>query len=238
MSFLELESVYAGYEGSDVLQGVSLSVEEGSVVTLLGRNGVGKTTTLRSIVGLVEPSGGAVRFDDEDITGSSPHAVYDRGIGFVTEDRGIFPDLTVEENLRVPVVEESEGLPMSDVYDFFPKLEELEASKGKHLSGGEKQMLAIARALRGDPRLLLLDEPSEGLAPQIVENVGRVVEEIASSGTTLLIVEQNVKFALDMAEYTYIMDNGSIVFEGTDDEVEENDEEVRNYLGVHENDRT
>jgi branched-chain amino acid transport system ATP-binding protein len=238
MSFLELESVYAGYEGSDVLQGVSLSVEEGSVVTLLGRNGVGKTTTLRSIVGLVEPSGGAVRFDGEDITGSSPHAVYDRGIGFVTEDRGIFPDLTVEENLRVPVVEESEGLPMSDVYDFFPKLEELEASKGKHLSGGEKQMLAIARALRGDPRLLLLDEPSEGLAPQIVENVGRVVEEIASSGTTLLIVEQNVKFALDMAEYTYIMDNGSIVFEGTDDEVEEKDEEVRNYLGVHENDRT
>ena len=234
MALLELEGVSAGYEGSDVLRGVSLAVKEGSVVSLLGRNGVGKTTTLRTIVGLIEPSAGAVRFDGEDITGDRPHVAYGRGIGFVTEDRGIFPDLTVEENLRVPVIEDDQGRTVDELYEFFPKLDELQASKGKNLSGGEQQMLAIARALRSDPRLLLLDEPSEGLAPQIVENVARVVEEIAAGGTTLLIVEQNVRFALDVAEYTYIMDDGRIVFEGTDEEVAENEAEVKRYLGVRE----
>jgi len=232
MALLELDGIGAGYGGSDVLQNVSLSVEDGSVVTLLGRNGVGKTTTLRTVVGLVEPTAGTVRFGGDDVTGKPPHVAYDRGIGFVTEDRGVFPDLTVEENLRVPDVDD--GRSLDELYDFFPKLRELRTSRGKHLSGGEQQMLAIARALRSDPRLLLLDEPSEGLAPQIVENVGSVIEEIAAGGTTLLIVEQNVRFALAVAEYTYIMDGGHIVFEGSDEDVDANAEEVRRYLGVRE----
>jgi len=233
MALLELEELRAGYEGSDVLQGVSLSVEEGSVVTLLGRNGVGKTTTLRSIVGLIEPTGGTIRFDGEEITGVAPHQAYDRGIGFVTEDRGVFPDLTVEENLKVPLIDtDRDTWEIAELYEFFPKLEELRASLGKNLSGGEQQMLVIARALRSNPRLLLLDEPSEGLAPQIVENVGRVVEEIGEAGMTLLIVEQNVQFALEVADYTYIMDNGQVVFEGTEAEIEAADEEVETYLGV------
>jgi len=232
MALLELDGIGAGYGGSDVLQDVSLSVEDGSVVTLLGRNGVGKTTTLRTVVGLVEPTVGTVRFDGDDVTGRPPHVAHDRGVGFVTEDRGVFPDLTVEENLRVPDVDD--GRSLDELYDFFPKLRELRTSRGKHLSGGEQQMLAIARALRSDPRLLLLDEPSEGLAPQIVENVGAVIEEIAAGGTTLLIVEQNVRFALAVAEYTYIMDGGRIVFEGSDEDVDANAEEVRRYLGVRE----
>jgi branched-chain amino acid transport system ATP-binding protein len=233
MALLELDGMAAGYEGSNVLQDVSLSVAEGSVVSLLGRNGVGKTTTLRTVVGLLDPTRGTVRFDGEEITGAPPHAVYERGIGFVTEDRGVFPELTVEENLRVPSTGE-EGRAIEEVYEFFPKLRELKPSKGKNLSGGEQQMLAIARALRSNPRLLLLDEPSEGLAPQIVEDVARVVEEIAATGMTLLIVEQNVRFALDISEYTYIMDGGQIVFEGTDDEIEENGDEVERYLGIRE----
>jgi len=232
MALLELDGIGAGYGGSDVLQDVSLSVEDGSVVTLLGRNGVGKTTTLRTVVGLVEPTAGTVRFDGDDVTGGPPHVAHDHGVGFVTEDRGVFPDLTVEENLRVPDVDD--GRSLDELYDFFPKLRELRTSRGKHLSGGEQQMLAIARALRSDPRLLLLDEPSEGLAPQIVENVGAVIEEIAAGGTTLLIVEQNVRFALAVAEYTYIMDGGQIVFEGSDEDVDANAEEVRRYLGIRE----
>ena len=233
MALLDVDDLSAGYGGSDILRGVSLSIEEGSVVTLLGRNGAGKTTTLRSIVGLITPSAGTVRFDGEDITGYAPHVVYERGTGFVTEDRGIFPELTVEENLRVPLIDD-DGRPVSEMYEFFPKLEELRRSKGKNLSGGEQQMLAIARALRADPRLLILDEPSEGLAPQIIENVASVIKQIASDGTTLLVVEQNVKFALDIAEYTYIMDDGRVVFEGTDAEVNENEAEVKQYLGVSE----
>lgn len=235
MGLLELDDIAAGYEGSDVLQGVSLSVDEGNVVALLGRNGAGKTTTLRTMVGLLESSAGTVRFDGKDITGGPPHAVYERGVGFVTEDRGVFPDLTVEENLRVPVTGD-QTRSIEELYEFFPKLRELRTSMGKNLSGGEQQMLAIARALRGDPRLLLLDEPSEGLAPQIVENVGRVVEEIADAGMTLLIVEQNVAFALEVAEYAYIMDHGQIVFEGTDVEIKANDEAVEQYLGIRESD--
>ena len=233
MALLDVDDLSAGYGGSDILRGVSLSIEEGSVVTLLGRNGVGKTTTLRSIVGLITPSAGTVRFDGEDITGYAPHVVYERGTGFVTEDRGIFPELTIEENLRVPLIDDG-GRPISEMYEFFPKLEELQRSKGKNLSGGEQQMLAIARALRANPRLLILDEPSEGLAPQIIENVASVIKQIASDGTTLLVVEQNVKFALDIAEYTYIMDDGRVVFEGTDAEVNENEAEVKQYLGVSE----
>ncbi len=232
---LELTDIHAGYEGSDVLEGVSMRIEQGDVVALLGRNGVGKSTTLRTVVGLLEVSEGTISYRDEDVTGWEPHEAYGAGIALVPEDRDIFPDLTVEENLRVPIVESAEAeWTIQELYEFFPKLEELRESKGKHLSGGEQQMLAIARALRPDPDLLLLDEPSEGLAPQIVERVGEVIEEIAEGGTTLLLVEQNVEFALDVATDAYIMDHGTIVFEGTVEDVREQEEDVERYLGVHE----
>lgn len=231
MPLLDLNDVAAGYEGSNILQGISLSVAEGNVVSLLGRNGAGKTTTLRTIFGLLNPTAGAIRFDGKDITTIPPHAVYDHGIGFVTEDRGIFPELTVEENLRVPNISNNER-EIVELYEFFPKLRELKSSAGKDLSGGEQQMLAIARALRSDPRLLLLDEPSEGLAPQIVEDVGQVVQEIAEDGTTVLLVEQNVEFALAISEYMYIMDSGQIVFEGTDASVRSSENKIERYLGV------
>jgi branched-chain amino acid transport system ATP-binding protein len=231
MTLLEISDIAAGYEGSNILQNISLSVAEGSVVSLLGRNGAGKTTTLRTIIGLLNPTAGVIQFNGKDITTDPPHAVYEHGIGLVTEDRGIFPDLTVGENLRVPNVG-SDGRNIEELYEFFPKLRELNASTGKNLSGGEKQMLAIARALRSNPRLLLLDEPSEGLAPQIVEDVGQVIQKVAEAGTTVLLVEQNVEFALAISEYTYIMDSGQIVFEGTDADVRASEDEVEGYLGV------
>lgn len=229
---LQLSDVHAGYAGSDVLEGVDLAVPEGSVVTLLGRNGVGKTTTLRTIVGLLSVTAGTIQYDGEDVTGWEPHQAYGSGIGIVTEERDIFPDLTVEENLRVPVVEGGEERSIEEIYEFFPKLEEVRQSMGKHLSGGEQQMLAIARALRRRPRLLLLDEPSEGLAPQIVEDVAEIIKRIAAEETTLLLVEQNVKFALDVASEAYIMDSGRIVYEGTAEAVEAGEADVERFLGV------
>ncbi|MFB6310518.1 MAG: ABC transporter ATP-binding protein [Salinirussus sp.] len=233
MALLEVENVFAGYEGSNVLKGVSLTVDEGQVVSLLGRNGVGKSTTLRCIVGMVEVSAGSILFDGEEITNRPPHEAFERSIGFVTEDRGVFPDLTVDENLRIPIVDSADSRKIRSLYEYFPRLSEVRSTKGKHLSGGEQQMLAIARALRSDPRLLLLDEPSEGLAPQIVDDVRSVIEDIAAEGTTLLIVEQNVRFALDVTEYTYVMDDGQIVFEGDPEAVRENRAGIETHLGVH-----
>ena len=234
MALLELKDIYAGYEGGNVLSGVSFSIEEGSVVSLLGRNGVGKTTTLRSIVGVINPNAGTVSFDGEDISTLDPHETYSRGIGLVPEDRGIFPDLTVHENLRVPIVSADTERSIAEIYDFFPKLEELQESKGKNLSGGEQQMLAIGRALRQNPRLLLLDEPSEGLAPQIIENVGRAIESIADEGMTIIVVEQNTKFALDVSSYAHIMVDGELKMEGTTAELREQKDVIEQYLGVHE----
>lgn len=230
---LQVQDLHAGYAGGDVLHGVSLAVQEGSVVVLLGRNGVGKTTTLRAITGLISPTGGEVRFDGEDITGFRPHETYELGIGLVPEDRGIFPGLTVAENLRVPVIA-GEGRGEPELFDLFPQLEELRESKGRHLSGGEQQMLAIARALRADPRLFLLDEPSEGLAPQIVEDVANTIAKIAAENTTIFLVEQNVRFALDIATYVYVMDDGEIVLEGPVDDIRAQEETLEQYLGVHE----
>ncbi|MFB6189133.1 MAG: ABC transporter ATP-binding protein [Halapricum sp.] len=235
MSLLDVSDIVVGYQSdSVVVDGVSLSVEEDSVVALLGRNGVGKTTTLKSVVGLLTPREGTIRFADEDITGCTPHQAADRGISLVLEDRGIFPGLTVRENLDVPHQANPErAWSLEEVYDAFPKLEALEVSDGGDLSGGEQQMLTIARALRTGPRLLLLDEPSEGLAPQIVEDVAEVIDDLAASGITVLLVEQNVNMALDVADDAYIMDAGEIVYEGTTDDVEANMGELESYLGVH-----
>lgn len=234
MSLLELSDVYAGYDGGDVLHGISFSVEEGAVVSLLGRNGVGKTTTLRSIVGVISPNEGSIRFDGTDISDSAPHETYGQGISLVPEDRGIFPDLTVHENLRVPLVETDRERSIEEIYGYFPKLAELQESKGKNLSGGEQQMLALGRALRQNPRLLLLDEPSEGLAPQIIEDVGRAIESIADEGMTILIVEQNTRFALDISSYAHIMVDGELVMDAPTAELRDREDILEQYLGVHE----
>ena len=234
MALLEVDELYAGYGEGDVLHGVSLAVDEGDVVALMGRNGVGKTTTLRAIVGLINPRAGTVRFAGEEITGWEPYEAYAKGISLVPENRGIFPDLSVEENLRVPKVETGRERSVEEIFDLFEALDELRDSKGKHLSGGEQQMLAIGRAFRQDPKLLLLDEVSEGLAPQIVEDVGAAVRNVSEQGTTILMVEQNVEFAFDIASYAYVMDIGEIVLDGTVADLQEDDETLETYLGVHE----
>lgn len=233
MTLLELDNLVSGYGGQPVLEETSIDVDEHSVVGLIGRNGVGKTTTLRTIVGLLEAESGTVLFDGDDITEIEPHQAYKAGIGLVKEQRGIFPDLTVTENLQVPLSNESGSEYRPDeLFEFFPRLEERQDAKGDHLSGGEQQMLAIARALRSKPRLLLLDEPSEGLAPQIVQNVADIIEEIRAAGTTILLVEQNVNFVLDLSSYVYVMDDGEIVHEGTAEAMRESPDEMERYLRV------
>lgn len=233
MALLELRDVEAGYGGVPVLKGINLDVPAGSVVGLLGRNGVGKTTTLRTIVGLLEANAGSITFNGNDITNQAPHEIYKAGIHLVQEDRGIFPELTVRENLRVPIANRNEGYSIDSLYEFFPRLRERQSVKGDHLSGGEQQMLAIARALRSESKLLLLDEPSEGLAPQIVRDVANIIEEIAADGTTILLVEQNVNFVLDLSSSVYVMDAGQMIASGTSEEIHDRQDEMERYLGVH-----
>ncbi|WP_440990019.1 ABC transporter ATP-binding protein [Haloarchaeobius baliensis] len=237
MSLLELDGVHAGYGETEVLSGVTMDVEEGEVVTLVGRNGVGKTTTLRSIVGVCPPTDGEIRFRGEDITGWSSEAVARDGIGFVPEERRVFPGLTVTENLkmgRFGGADTAHRRSVEDIWelDAFENLRERKDSRGTDLSGGEQQMLAIARALVAGADLLLLDEPTEGLAPIIVERVADLVRELNEEGITVLLVEQNVAVASALADRVYILDKGNIVYEGTPEELDA-DEEVRDrHLGV------
>ena len=237
MSLLELADVHGGYGETEVLSGVTMDVEEGEVVTLVGRNGVGKTTTLRSIVGVVEPTAGEIRFRGEEITGSSSETVARDGIGFVPEERRVFPGLTVTENLkmgRFGGADTAHRRSVEDIWelDAFENLRERKDSRGTDLSGGEQQMLAIARALVAGADLLLLDEPTEGLAPIIVERVADLVRELNEEGITVLLVEQNVAVASALADRVYILDKGSIVYEGTPEELDA-DEEVRDrHLGI------
>jgi len=237
VSLLELEGVHAGYGETEVLSGVTMDVEEGEVVTLVGRNGVGKTTTLRSIVGVVQATEGEIRFRGEDITGSSSEAVARDGIGFVPEERRVFPGLTVTENLkmgRFGGADTDHRRSVDDIWelDAFENLRERKQSRGTDLSGGEQQMLAIARALVAGADLLLLDEPTEGLAPIIVERVADLVRELNEEGITVLLVEQNVAVASALADRVYILDKGNIVYEGTPEELDA-DEAVRDrHLGV------
>nr|WP_303648685.1 ABC transporter ATP-binding protein [Haloarchaeobius litoreus] len=234
---LELDDVHGGYGETEVLSGVTMDVEEGEVVTLVGRNGVGKTTTLRSIVGVVQPTAGEIRFRGEDITESSSEAVARDGIGFVPEERRVFPGLTVTENLkmgRFGGADTAHRRSVEDIWelDAFENLRERKHSRGTDLSGGEQQMLAIARALVAGADLLLLDEPTEGLAPIIVERVADLVRELNEEGITVLLVEQNVAVASALADRVYILDKGTIVYEGTPEELDA-DEEVRDrHLGV------
>jgi len=210
---LELVSVEAGYGLSRVLHGVSLVARAGEVVSLLGRNGAGKSTTLKAIVGLVEVSGGAVRFDGHEITGLPTHEISRRGVGYVPEDRRVFGDLTVAENLIVGARGRGEW-GTARVYRFFPKLAELAGRRAGSLSGGEQQMLTVARTLMGNPRVLLLDEPSEGLAPVIVRALGEQIAALKREGLTILLSEQNLKFAARLADRAYIVEKGEIRFAG------------------------
>ena len=232
MSLLELNGVHSYYGDSHILEGVDLSVEDGEVVALVGRNGVGKTTTLRSILQLTPPRNGEIRFRDESLVGLETHEVAQRGVGWIPEDRRIFAQLTVEENLRAAIPDASgveSGLALA--FDAFPILEERRNQDAGTLSGGQQQMLAIARGLVGENDLLLVDEPSEGLAPQIVADVGEALVQAAEE-TTILLVEQNLPLALDLADRFYILDNGQVVDDGDASAVTADDERFRRYLSA------
>jgi branched-chain amino acid transport system ATP-binding protein len=235
MSMLELDDLRSGYGETLVLDGVTASVDEGEVVALVGRNGVGKTTTLRSILGDVEPWDGTVTYRGEDVTDVGPVETVRKGIGWVPEHRRIFPGLTVQENLELASyggyeTENRRGIEW--VYDTFENLDERRRNRGNELSGGEQQMLAIARALVSGADLLMLDEPTEGLAPLIVERVQEVIEDINDAGVTVLLVEQNVAVALDLADRVYVLSQGRIVHEATPADLRADTETVERYLGV------
>jgi branched-chain amino acid transport system ATP-binding protein len=214
-TLLEVHELYTAYGLSRVLFGISLEVRAGECVCLLGRNGVGKSTTMRSIMGLTPPQAGRVRFRGTDITGWPPYRVARAGLGFVPEDRRIFADLTVWENLDVARrTTAGSGFTLDRVFDLFPKLRELTSRHGGHLSGGEQQMLTIARTLMGNPQLLLLDEPSEGLAPIVVDHLRDQIARLKREGLTILLAEQNTEFSLSLADRVYVLEKGSLKFSG------------------------
>ena len=208
---LEVANLNAWYGESHVLHGVDMTIGEGETITILGRNGVGKTTTLRTIMGIIRERKGAIRFDGRDMLGVPLHRTAHAGIGFVPEERGIFATLTVEENLTLPPVVASGGMTLEEIYELFPNLAERRSSPGTKLSGGEQQMLAIARILRTGVRLLILDEPTEGLAPVIVQRIGEVLKKLKERGMTVLLVEQNFRFASRVADRFYLMEHGRMV---------------------------
>jgi branched-chain amino acid transport system ATP-binding protein len=232
MSLLNVEGVQTYYGESHVLEGVSLSVAEGEVVALVGRNGVGKTTTLRSVLQLTPPREGSVRFRGEELVGEQTHEVAARGVGWIPEERRMFSQLSVEENVRVAVPKGGDvPAALETAFETFPDLREFRDRDAGTLSGGQQQMLAIARGLVGDNDLLLVDEPSEGLAPLIVEAVADALSA-AAEDTTILLVEQNLPLALDLADRFYVLDNGQVVDSGDADAVTADDERLRRYLSA------
>jgi len=229
-SLLALDAVDAYYDRSHVLQSLSMEVEVGAVVALLGRNGAGKSTTLKTIMGIVPTLGGCMRFDGADITGLAPHRVARLGIAYVPEDRGIFASLSVQEHLTLANVHG--GWPLARIYEAFPRLAERRDHRGTQLSGGEQQMLSIARALTLAPRLLIMDEPTEGLAPVIVEEIAAIIEQLKAQGLTMLLVEQNAAMALDVADFGYVLENGQIVMDGPAERLKRNADIQEFYLGA------
>ena len=229
---LQLHDVHAYYDESHVLRGVELEVKPGEVVTLVGRNGVGKTTTLRTIMGIVRPRGGTILFDGRRIDGLPSNHIAQLGIGFVPEERGIMSTLSVYENLTLPPIVGDEAWTLEKIYGTFPILAERAKAVGTTLSGGEQQMLAIARVLRSGSRLILLDEPTEGLAPVIVEQIGEVIREIKKHGVTILLVEQNVRFATGVADRHYLMAHGRVIESLTNAEMISRQTELLEHLGV------
>ena len=230
---LRVEGIDTYYGDSHILKGLSLEVRRGETVALLGRNGAGKTTTLKSIVGWVPPRSGKVTFDGIDVTGNEMMANARLGISLVPEERRIFTNLTVYENIKLAQVTAAKpGWSLDDVYGRFPRLRERSTNKGDEISGGEKQMLAIARALVQNTRLLLLDEPTEGLAPLIVREVEAIVREIKAQGITILLVEQNFYSALSVADRCYVIDQGSVRFEGSPAQLRDSADTLARYLHV------
>jgi branched-chain amino acid transport system ATP-binding protein len=232
---LTLDQINTFYGQSHVLQGISLLINEGEVVSLLGRNGVGKTTTLRSIMGLTPPRSGKIVLQSVNIVGKPPFQIAKMGIGYVPDDRRIFPDLTLFENLELARRLSSKGKvqwTFETVYELFPVFMDLKQRRGTQLSGGEQKMLAIGRALMKNPSLLLLDEPSEGLAPLIVQNLTEVVAQIRGEGVTILLADQNLKFCRKTSDRGYILEKGMIQYQGVMDEIWQNEEIVKKYLVV------
>ncbi|MCT9117302.1 ABC transporter ATP-binding protein [Cupriavidus gilardii] len=228
---LDVQAIHGYYGKSHVLQGVSLAVGEGELVTLLGRNGAGKSTTLKAIAGVVPPRGGRVLFRGNDIAGLPPHRIAAQGLCFVPEHRGIFKLLTVEENLKLGARRDSPWQ-LDDVYRIFPRLRERRRNSGANLSGGEQQMLAIARALMNHPRLLMLDEPVEGLAPVIVEEIVAQLKLIKAAGVPILLVEQNLEVCTQLADRHVIIEQGAVVYTGTNAQFIADDAVKDRYLGV------
>jgi branched-chain amino acid transport system ATP-binding protein len=230
---LAVDNLQAWYGESHVLHGASFEVFAGEVVTLLGRNGAGKTTTLKSIMGIVGKRAGSVRFNAHELIGLASNDIAKLGIAFCPEERGIFASLSVEENLLLPPVVRPGGLPLQRIFDLFPNLKErLSASQGTKLSGGEQQMLAIARILRTGARLLLLDEPTEGLAPVIIQQIGKTIRALKAEGFTILLVEQNFRFASTVADRYYVMETGRVIDRFATAELDANLGKLHSYLGV------
>jgi branched-chain amino acid transport system ATP-binding protein len=227
---LELSKLYAGYGSSVVLQGISLKVERGEVVGLLGRNGVGKTTTLKSILGLARVHSGAVSFDGLELTRLPAYEIPKLGIGYVPQGRRVFPHLTVRENLLIGVREGSGGRDLEGILSSFPQLAERLAQRAGTLSGGEQQMLAIARALLMEPKLILLDEPTEGLMPSLVSRVEELIEEMRKRGLGVLLTEQRLETALKLCDRLYIMEKGRLIWEGSPKEL--GADELKRHLGI------
>lgn len=225
------EGLETYYGKSHILHGVSLRVEEGKITTLLGRNGAGKSTTLRSLVGLTPAREGHVQIFGKDTTRKPPYAIAEMGVGFVPEGRKIFPNLTIEENLKVPA-DRPGPWTIDTIYDLFPRLKERRDNKGRQLSGGEQEMLSIARALLLNPKLLILDEPSQGLAPLIVREVFNIIVRMRDQGMSVLLVEQNVRMSLEVADHAYVLNDGEIAFDGTAAELSADEDRLQSLAGV------
>lgn len=231
-ALLEVQGLNAWYGESHILHGIDMTVGEGEMITILGRNGVGKTTTLRTIIGIVRARKGKISFAGTDMMQVPLHKTAHKGIGFVPEERGIFATLTVSENLVLPPVVAPGGMSLDEIYELFPNLYERRTSSGTKLSGGEQQMLAIARILRTGVRLLLLDEPTEGLAPVIVQRIGEVLKALKQRGMTIVLVEQNFRFASRIADRFYLMDHGQMVSEFPVGELPQRMDTLHKVLGV------
>jgi len=230
---IEVNEIHTYYGTSHILFGISFDVKEGEAVCLLGRNGAGKTTTLRSIIGLTSPRSGSIKFQSKEIIGKPPYRVAQLGIGFVPDDRRIFPDLTVRQNILVARRDRQGAIWTLDrIYSLFPKLQQLDTHMGGHLSGGEQQMLTIARTLMTNPQLLLLDEAGEGLAPLVIKAMGEQLGEIKKLGVTMLLCEHNVGLATALSDRAYVMDKGTIRFQGSIEELRKNEEVRKKYLMV------
>ena len=233
---LEVRDIHTYYGDSYVLQGVSLQAEHGTVMAVLGRNGMGKTTLMRSIMGFTPPRRGQLWFKGVDITGLPPYRIARMGMGIIPQGRRIFPTLSVRENLaiaaRLHSARDGKGWTLERVFDLFPRLRERLLHSGRALSGGEQQMLASARALIGNPDFLLMDEPSEGLAPLLVQELGCIIQQLKAEGLSMLLVEQNLPFALQQADYVYVMSKGRIVYEAPPHLLAQNEEVKAQYLGI------